>query len=64
MLFVLLCKMWNVVKPGAWLARPLLGAQQSQDSPILSMVLQILRTTQAVTHSYSQSGQSPGSLEA
>ena len=33
MLFVLLCKTWNVVKPGVWLARPLSGAQQSQDFP-------------------------------
>ena len=53
MLFVLLCKMWNVVKPGAWLARPLLGAQQSQDSPILSMVLQILHSQQAGRQSQS-----------
>ena len=38
MLFVLSCTTWNV-KPGAQLARPLPGAQQSQDwSPILSMV--------------------------
>ena len=38
MLFVLSCKTWNV-KPGAWLARPLAGAQQCQDwSPVLSMV--------------------------
>ena len=39
-LFVLSCKTWNVVKPGAWLASPPSGAQQSQDSsPILSKVL-------------------------
>ena len=63
MLFVLLCKMWNVVKPGAWLARPLLGAQQSQDSPILSMVLQILHSQQTVTQSHSWPGQCPGRLE-
>ena len=38
MLFVLLRKTWNVVKPGAWLARLPPGAQQSQDfSPILSI---------------------------
>lgn len=45
MLFVLLCKNpWNVVKPGALLARPPPGSQQSQDSsPILSMVLQVLQ---------------------
>ena len=42
-LLVLSYKTWNIVKPGAWLARPSLGAQQSQDSsPILSMVLQVL----------------------
>ena len=28
MLFVLSCKTWNVVKPGAWLARPPSRAQQ------------------------------------
>ena len=52
MLFVLLCKTLNVVKPGARLARPPPGAQQSQDSsPILSMVPQVLCSRQAVTHS-------------
>ena len=62
---VLLHNTWNVVNPGAWLVRPPPGAQQSQDfSPILSMVLQILHTMQAVTHRYSQSGQYPGRLEA
>ena len=36
-LFVLSCKTWNFVKPGAWLAWPPPGAQQSQESsPILS----------------------------
>ena len=65
MLFVLLCKTWNVGKPGAWLARPPPGVQQSQDfSPILSMVLQVLHSQQAVTHSHSQVGQYPGRLEA
>ena len=45
MLFVLLCKTWNVVKPGAWLARPPPGSQQSQDFPhILPMVLQVLHS--------------------
>ena len=62
---VLLCKTCNVVKPGAWLARPPPGAQQSQDpSPILSTVLQVLHSQQAVTLSHSQSGQCPGRLEA
>ena len=32
MLLVLSCKTWNVVRPGAWLARPPPGAQQSQFS--------------------------------
>ena len=58
MLCVLLCKTWNVVKPGAWLARTPPGAQQSQDfSPIL-------HSQQAVTSSHSQSGKCPGRLEA
>ena len=62
---VLLCKTCNVVKPGAWLARPPPGAQQSQDfSPILTVVLQVLHSQQAVTHSLSQSGQSLGRSEA
>ena len=65
MLFVLLCKTWNVVKPGAWLTRPPPGAQQSQDfCPIVSVVLQVLPSGQAVTHSRSKSGQYPGRLEA
>ena len=64
-LLVLSCKTWNVAKPGAWLARHPPGAQQSQDpSPILSMVLHILHSQQAVIHSHSQSGQCPGRLEA
>ena len=47
-----LYKTWNVVKPGAWLARPPPGAQQPQDfSPILSMALQALHSQQAVTPS-------------
>ena len=49
MLFVLSWKTWNVPKPGAWLARPTPGSQQSQDSsPILSKVLQVLYSQQAV----------------
>ena len=61
MLFVLSCKTWNVAKPGAPLARPPSGAQQSQDcSPILPK----LHSQQAVTPSHSQSGQCPGRLEA
>ena len=44
MLFISSCKTWNVVKPGAWLARPPPGAQQSQDSsPVLFRVLQVLQ---------------------
>ena len=31
MLFVLSFKTWNVVRPGAWLARAPSGVQQSQD---------------------------------
>ena len=62
---VLFCKSWNVVTSWEWLARPPPGAQQSQDSsPILSMVLQILHSQHAVTHSHSQSEQRPGRLEA
>ena len=49
MLFVLSWKTWNVAKPGAWLARLIPGSQQSQDSsPILSKVLQVLYSQQAV----------------
>ena len=45
MLFVLLCKIWNVVKPGAWLAKASPESQQSQDSsPILTLVLQVLHS--------------------
>jgi len=59
------CTTWNVVKPGAWLASPAPGAQQSQDSsPILSVVLQVLHSQQTVTPGHSQSGQCPGRLEA
>ena len=47
------------------MARPPPGSQQSQDSaPILSMVLHVLHSQQAVTPSHSQSGQCPGRLEA
>ena len=52
MLFVLSWKTWNVAKPGAWLARPTPGSQQSQDSsPVLSLVLQVLHSQQVVTPS-------------
>ena len=52
MLLVLSCKTWNVAKPGAWLPRPPPGALQSQDSsPILSMVLEVLHSQQAVIQS-------------
>ena len=48
MLFVLLCKTWNVVKPGAWLAKAPPGSQQPQDSSrILTLVLQGLHSQQA-----------------
>ena len=60
LLFVLSYKAWNAAKPGAWLARPPPGSQQSQDFfPILTMILQVLPLHQAVTPSYSQSGQYP-----
>ena len=56
MLFVLSCKTWSVVKLRAWLASPLPGAQQSQNSsPILSVALQVLHSQLVVTHSHSQS---------
>ena len=62
---VLSCKTWIVAKSGIWLARPPSGAQQPQDSsPILSKVLQVLHSQQAVIPSHSQSGQCPGRLEA
>lgn len=49
---MLICKTWNVVKPRALLSSPPLGTQQSQDSSlILSMVLQVLHSQLAVTHS-------------
>ena len=55
MLLVLPWKALDVAEPGAGLARPPPGAQQSQDSsPILSKVLQVLHSQQAVTHSRSQ----------
>ena len=64
-LFVLLRKTWNVVKPVAWLARHPPGAQQSQNSSaILSKVRQGLPSQQAVSHSHSWSGQCPGRLQA
>ena len=40
MLFVLSCKPWNVVKPGAWLTRVLPRAQQFQD---LSLIYGVAR---------------------
>ena len=64
MVLVLLYTTWNVVSPGAWLARPPPGAPQCQDfSPTVSMVLQVLHLQQAVTHNHSQSGQCPDRLE-
>ena len=48
MLFVLSCKTWNVVKPGAWLARFPPGAQ---NPPVLSVRLQVSHSQQAVIHS-------------
>ena len=48
-LFVLSCKTWNVVKPGAWLTTPTPRTQKFQDlSPILSMVPQVLPSHRAV----------------
>ena len=65
MLFALLYKTWNAVKPGAGLTRPVPGSPQSQDfSPILPKVLRVLHSQQAVTPSHSQLGQCPGRLEA
>ena len=65
MLFALLYKTWNAVKPGAGLTRPVPGSPQSQDfSPILPMVLQVLHLLQTVTPSHSQSEWRPGRLEA
>ena len=65
MLFVLSCKIWDVTKPGAWLARSPPGAQQSQDfSPVLSTALQVLYSQLAGSHSHPPSGQCPGRLEA
>lgn len=65
MLFVFSCETWNTVKPGSWLARSPPGSQQSQDlSPILSKVLRVLRSQQAVAPTPSQLGQCPGRLEA
>ena len=65
MMYVLSCKTWDVVKPGAWLARTPPGAQQSQDSsPILYTVLQVLHSQKTVTVSDSPSRQCPGRLEA
>ena len=49
---MLMCKTWNVVKPRALLSSPPPGTQQSQDSSlILSVVLQVLNSQLAVTHS-------------
>ena len=50
--FVLSCKTWNIVKSGAWLARPPPEAQQFQYYfPILSVMFQVLHSQQAVTPS-------------
>ena len=48
MLFVLSCKMWYVVKPGAWLVRPPPGAQQSQDSSPSYLVVLSQQTVRAL----------------
>ena len=54
---------WNVVKPGAWLARPPPGAQPFQGlSPVLSLVLKPCAHSRQSGHS--QWGQCPGRLEA
>ena len=61
MLFVLSCKTWNVVKPGAWLASAPPGAQESQDlSPSYLWAAGLALTAGR----HSQSGQCPGRLEA
>ena len=49
---------WTELKPGAWLARPPSGAQQSQDSSAISSSFAL------TAGSHSQSGQCPGRLEA
>ena len=47
-LFVLSCKTWNFANPGAWLGPP--GAQQCQDFfPILSVMMQVFHSQQAIT---------------
>ena len=47
-----MCKTWNIVKSGAWLARPPPEAQQFQYYfPILSVMFQVLHSQQAVTPS-------------
>ena len=65
MLFVLLHKTWHVAKPGLGWLSPLQGFNNLKiPPPIISLVLQILHSQQAVTHSHSQSGQYPDRLEA
>ena len=63
MLFVLSCKTGNVVKPGAWLTRLPLGAQQYQDlsGNYDAARLALKADTQ---DSHSQSEQGPGRLKA
>ena len=51
-LLALSCKTWNVAKPGAWLLRPPPGAQQSQDSSLLSVELQVLHSQKTITQSF------------
>ena len=61
MMFVLSCKTWDVVKPGAWLASAPPGAQESQDlSPSYLWAAGLALTAGR----HSQSGQCPGRLEA
>ena len=41
MLFVLSCKTWNIVKPGAWLPDPLQGLNSLKIPHILPVVLEV-----------------------
>ena len=48
MLFILSCKTWNIVKPGAWLTWPPPGSQQSQDfSPIFAAAAAAAKSLQS-----------------
>ena len=49
MLFVLSWKTWNIVQPGAWLAKPPLGSQQSQDYLISGAAKSCIHIRQSLT---------------